>query len=93
MIDPARVLVTLPGDCATLVYDVGGDPEDLAIFLESRGYYLEWIRESWLAEEDPSAVAKILLSPRRALRRMAPAFKATEAEMEAVFWSSKYARP
>lgn len=93
LIDPARVLVTLPGDCATLVYDVGGDPEDLAIFLESRGYYLEWIRESWLAEEDPSAVAEILLSPRRALRRMAPAFKATEAEMEAVFWSSKYARP
>jgi len=91
--DPEEVLVTGPGDAYTLIYDLHEVPSPAGLFLESRGYYLEWIRESWIQDQGPAAVARILIAPRDALRQMAPAFKATEDEMEAVFWSSKYARP
>jgi hypothetical protein len=99
--DPGQTLVTLPGDRYTLVYDlpaldttgVPGVPLSWDLFLESRGYYLEWIREAWIREESPAEVAEVLLFPRRALRRLAPEFKAMEGEMEGIFWGSKYARP
>jgi hypothetical protein len=91
--DSARTLVTLPGDEYTLVYQL---PEDFArreLFLEARGYYLEWMREEWLAEENPMRAARLFLDPAGAMRAMAPEFKRREAQMEAAFWGSKYVRP
>jgi hypothetical protein len=93
LLDSTRTLVTLPGDEYTLVYDL---PEDFArheLFLEARGYYLEWMREEWLAEENPARAAQLFLDPAGAMREMAPEFKRREAEMEAVFWRSRYVRP
>jgi hypothetical protein len=93
LIDSARTLVTLPGDEYTLVYRL---PEDFAryeLFLEARGYYLEWMRQEWLAEENPVRAAQLFLDPAGAMRAMAPEFKRREAEMESVFWRSKYVRP
>ena len=90
--DSARTLVTLPGDEYTLVYRL---PEDFArreLFLESRGYYLEWMREEWLAEENPLLAAGLFLDPAGAMRRMAPEFKRRESGMEAAFWGSRYVR-
>jgi hypothetical protein len=90
--DSTRTLVTLPGDEYTLVYRL---PEDFArreLFLEARGYYLEWMREEWLAEENPLRAAQLFLDPAGAMRVMAPEFKRREADMEAVFWRSKYVR-
>jgi hypothetical protein len=90
-------LTTLPGDRYTLVFRI---PEALdsreqhyELFLESRGYYIEWMRQEWLAEEDAGKVAEILWSPRSALRTMAPEFKKYESTMEAAFWNSRYANP
>jgi hypothetical protein len=93
LLDPSRVLVTLPGDEYSLRYRLPDDPQRWELFLESRGYYLEWMRDEWLAEENPAHAALMLSDPRRALRRMAPEFKRGEAEMEAQFWGSRYGRP
>ncbi|MEP7228190.1 MAG: hypothetical protein ABI785_12560, partial [Gemmatimonadales bacterium] len=60
------------------------------LFLESRGYYLEWMRREWLAEENLALAAQILLDPAGALRTLAPAFKRQEPEMERLFWNSRY---
>lgn len=90
--DSARTLVTLPGDEYSLVYRL---PEDFArreLFLETRGYYLEWMREEWLAEENPIRAAALFVDPARSMRTMAPEFKRREAEMEAAFWGSRYVR-
>lgn len=90
--DSTRMLVTLPGDEYTLVFRL---PEAFArpeLFLETRGYYLEWIREEWLAEENPLRAAGLLIDPAGAMRAMAPEFKRREAEMEAAFWRSRYVR-
>lgn len=93
LLDPERTLVTQPGDVRTLVYDLPAAPDRCELFLESRGYYLEWMRREWLPEQDPAAAALVLADPAEALRRLAPAYKALEPDMEAQFWGSRYARP
>ena len=85
-------LVTQPGDTLALVYDLpaaAGDAPEL--FLQSRGYYLEWMRDSWIAEENPERLARLFLLPSASLREMAPAYKKLEPEMESAFWGSRYA--
>ncbi len=93
LLDPERVLVTTRGDEYTLVYRLPEDFKGYELFLESRGYYLEWMREEWLGEEDPTQAIKMLLNPRQVLRELAPQYTRGEAEREAVFWASRYARP
>jgi len=91
--DSARVLTTLPGDRFALRYRLPEPAERYELFLESRGYYLEWMRDDWLAEENPALAARMMLSPEDALRDLAPAFKRAEPRLEAQFWGSRYARP
>jgi hypothetical protein len=83
-------LVTLPGDRYRLRF--GDVAPGLELFLESRGYYTEWMREEWLQDEDASRVAELFLAPDQALRRMAPDYKRVEERMEEVFWQSKVGR-
>lgn len=90
--DSARTVVTFPGDEYTLRYDLPDDPARLELFLETRGYYLEWMRREWLAEEDLARAARLFGDPARALREMAPAFKRLEPGMERAFWGSRYVR-
>lgn len=88
--NPNVALTTLPGDTYTLVYQLPKNFEDYELFLESRGYYLEWIREEWLVDENPALAAMMLFNPERALRVLAPEFKKIEADMEEIFWNSRY---
>ena len=92
LLDPARTLVTRPGDRLTLVYMLPPDIPRPEVFVHCRGYYLEWIRREWLAEADPASAALLLRAPELALRALAPEFKAVEPEMEDLFWGSRYAR-
>jgi len=84
-------MVTLPGDAYLLGYQLPQHPEGYELFLESRGYYLEWMRREWLADEDPLRAAQLVVDPAAALRRLAPDFKRHEAGMEEAFWRSRYA--
>jgi len=90
--DDERYLVTLPGDEYRLVFDVPAELGDPELFLESQGYYYEWQRAEWLAEEDPAMVALVLARPDEALRRLAGPFKAREGRMEQAFWQSRFRR-
>jgi hypothetical protein len=85
-----RHLITLPGDAYRLSFAAPDEGSEL--FLESEGYYYEWMRQEWLAEEDPAMVALILGRPEEALRRLAGPFKAREAGAEQAFWSSRFRR-
>jgi hypothetical protein len=91
--DPDSVLVTLPGDRYSLEYRLPERFSEYELFLDSKGYYLEWMREAWLADEDPTRAAMMFLDPEGALRSMAPGFKRVEPQMEELFWRSRYARP
>jgi hypothetical protein len=97
LLDPARTLVTLPGDTCELRYrlpaPVAQAPGDFEWFLEARGYYIEWMRQEWLAEEDPRRTVQLVASPREALRALAPDYARGEAERERIFWSSRHGQP
>jgi hypothetical protein len=90
--DGSRHLITLPGDEYRLSFLLpkGGGASEL--FVESEGYYYEWMREEWLREEDPAMALLIASRPEEALRRLAGPFKAQEAGADAVFWASRYER-
>jgi len=90
LLDPNRHLVTFPHDAYTLRFAL--PLGDLELFLESRGYYYEWMRDEWLREEDPVAFAQLVLSPAAALRRLAPMYKRLEPTMQRVFWQSRVPR-
>jgi hypothetical protein len=92
LVDTGKTLVTLPGDAYDLIYRLPPHPEQYELFLESRGYYLEWMRREWLAEENLGLAAQILLDPAGAVRTLAPAFKRHEPELERLFWNSRYVR-
>jgi hypothetical protein len=83
-------LVTYPGDAYELGFDLPAGPQQL--FLESRGYYYEWMRREWLVEENPDEVRRFFAAPRDAYRRWAPAFARIEPEMERAFWTSRFRR-
>ncbi len=90
--DEHRHLITLPGDEYRLTFSL---PEQAAageLFLESEGYYYEWLRAEWLREEDPAMVALIVTRPEEALRLLAMPFKAHEARAEQAFWGSRFGR-
>jgi hypothetical protein len=91
LLDPSETLVTMPGDSYTLAFELPTDYPDYELFLESRGYYLEWIRESWLAEESLARTIMMYKNPSRFLKVVAPEFKKAEPQLEDSFWRSKYA--
>jgi hypothetical protein len=81
-------LVTYPGDAYTLHYRL--PYKSSKVFLNSRGYYLEWIREEWLREQDLRMFALMMRNPAKYLRNAAPHFKKIEPTMEETFWNSRY---
>ena len=87
------LLVTLPGDKYNIFYKLPGDFKDYEYFLDSKGYYLEWLREVWFAEENPAMVTEMILNTGQYFRDLAPQYKKVEADMEKAFWRSKYVNP
>lgn len=91
VLDSSKALTTLPGDAYTFIYDLPEDFGNYELFLESRGYYLEWMRQEWLPEENPGLAAMMFVKPQESLRLLAPQFKQIEDSIETVFWNSRYA--
>lgn len=83
-------LVTYPGDAYRVHYDL---PFDRAVlFLDSKGYYLEWIRHEWIKEQNFQDVARMINKPSRYLRTAAMPYKKVEPIMEKTFWNSRYVK-
>ncbi|MCG6922455.1 MAG: hypothetical protein LJF15_15435 [Acidobacteria bacterium] len=87
-----RHLVTFPGDEYRLSFALPEAPHGLELFLETEGYYYEWMRDAWLADEDAEMASLVLFNPREALRRLAEPFKQREPGMERAFWASRFRR-
>lgn len=87
----ALPIVTQPGDAYELDYDVPAG--EVELFLDTRGYYLEWMRAEWRRDDHPFKAAQMLLDPAQALRDLAPAWKRMEPSAEQLFWRSRYAHP
>lgn len=87
--DTSSYLFTLPGDKYLLTYHL---PEkcDYEFFLDTKGYYLEWMREEWKEEEDLGKLKLLFAFPGIYYRIMADDFKKAEPYMEESFWNSRY---
>jgi hypothetical protein len=85
-------LVTMPGDAYQLEYTLPPGSE-YELFIDSRGYYLEWMRKEWMREERPLSALRMFADPAQMLKDLAPVYKKLEPDAEAVFWRSRYARP
>jgi hypothetical protein len=85
-------IVTVRGDEYRFSFELPEGSGTYEYFLESKGYYLEWMREEWLYEENPVRAAMMLFDPRGFLKLLAPEYKKQEATMESEFWRSRYAR-
>jgi len=90
--DTTRHLVTYPGDEYEVVFVLPDVADDLELFLESRGFYYEWMRGEWLRETNAELARRAVDDPEGLLRFLAPAFKRVEPEMERLFWSSRFGR-
>jgi hypothetical protein len=83
---------TLPGDSHILHYSLPKSSGDYEIFLKSKGYYLEWMREEWLAEQDLKKAYLMFGMPKLYMRLVANQFKVVEPTMENTFWRSRYVK-
>lgn len=92
--DDKDYLVTLPGNEYQITFEL---PElqadqEYELFLSSKGYYLEWVREDWIRGKDLVKLKKMLLNDDATWFQLAKEYKSMESEMETVFWGSKYSK-
>jgi len=80
-------LIHLPGNQADLFFDLPDANGHL--FLKSKGYYLEWLREEWMKEKNIPLAQMLIYNPKKYYKIMAKEFKKYETEMEEIFWNSR----
>lgn len=90
--DDHEPLITLPGDSYHLSYSLPYEPDEYELFLCSKGYYIEWMREPWLAEQNLKKASLLFGFPGLFMKLAAKEFKVIEPTMEENFWKSRYAK-
>lgn len=88
LIDTNKYLITYPGDSYRIKYRLPF--ENAELFLDSKGFYLEWIRDEWVTEQNFRKLNLMFNHPSRYLKLCAPDFKKIEPHMEETFWNSRY---
>lgn len=87
--DPENYLISMPGSAYRFSFNLPDEGESYELFLQSRGYYLEWMRDSWRKESNLFKLNQFVNHPKQYLKSEAKAYKQQEASMEAAFWDSK----
>lgn len=82
-------LISMPGSAYTFQFHMPTENQDYELFLSARGYYLEWMRESWIRDKNLLKLRQMLEHPRTYLKREAKAYKRYEKTMEETFWNSR----
>lgn len=90
--DDDNYLLSFPGNIFNFKFELPeiAEHHDYELFLSSKGYYLEWIRTDWIAGKNLPKLRKMLRNDTKTWRDLAQEFKTMEADMESVFWNSKY---
>lgn len=85
-------IISMPGDRFVYEYTIPAcsDDNDYQIFLSADGYYLEWMRASWLKDKNLKELYRITHNPVEWLNDETTNYKKYEAEMEQQFWNSRW---
>ncbi len=87
--DSKNYLISMPGNKYTIKFRFPSSKTDYELFLYSKGYYLEWMRENWLKDKDLLKLKQMLKNPNAYLKSETKNFKRYESDMEHEFWNSK----
>lgn len=86
---PDKYLISMPGSEYKFIFNLPKENDDYELFLYSRGYYLEWMREHWLQDKNLSQLSLMIENPKKYLLTEAEDYKRYETTMEQEFWNSK----
>ena len=87
--DDENHLVALPGSAYQLKFVLPSADDEYSVFIQSRGYYMEWLRKNWLEDNRLLKLRQMVKNPRRYLRKEAGSYKEYEKKMEELFWNSR----
>ena len=82
-------LVSMPGNEYKIRFQLPATHQDYELFLYSKGYYLEWMRENWIKDKNLPKLRQMIEAPETYLKQEAKAYKVYERTMEQQFWNSK----
>lgn len=84
-----QYLVSMPGSEYKINFKLPANHHDFELFLYSKGYYLEWMRENWIKNKNLFKLKQMIGNPRQYLLIEAESYKEYEKTMEQQFWNSK----
>lgn len=84
-----KYLISMPGSEYKFHFTLPVESQDYEIFLYSKGYYLEWMREEWTKDKNFVKLNQMLNNTAKYLREEAVLYKQYEKEMEQQFWESR----
>ena len=87
--NPEKYLISMPGAEYKFQFNLPDSNTDYELFLYSKGYYLEWMREHWVKDENLLKLRQMLLNPKKYLKEEAKNYKVYETKMEQAFWNSR----
>lgn len=86
---PGEYLISMPGSEYKFNFVLPDPDSDYELFLYSKGYYLEWMREHWIKDKDLFKLKQMVDNPKKILRDEAKSYKQYEVSMEQDFWNSR----
>ena len=87
--NPDKYLISMPGSEYKFNFILPHSNTDYELFLYSKGYYLEWMREHWIKDKDLLKLKQMVDYPKKYLKEEAKNYKRYEKIMEQEFWNSK----
>ena len=87
--DPNKYLISMPGSEYKFNFTFPKTNDNYELFLYSKGYYLEWMREHWIKDKNLLKLKQMVDYPAMFLKDEAKDFKLYETTMEQQFWDSK----
>lgn len=89
ILDSSRYLISMPGSAYRFDFIMPQKNQDYALFLYSKGYYLEWMRTHWIKDKNLDKLKQMVLKPATFLKEETKTYKKYETMMEQEFWNSK----
>jgi len=86
---PDQYLISMPGSEYKFNFTFPDVNQNYELFLYSKGYYLEWMREHWIKDKDLFKLRQMVENPKKYLKEEAESYKLYENSMEQEFWNSK----
>ncbi len=82
-------LISMPGSEYKFNFILPKENTDYELFLYTKGYYLEWMRDHWIKDKDLLKLYQMFNTPKKYLKDEAKNYKKYETNMEQEFWNSK----